>query len=280
MKKKVLFILMIFFCSILSINAAECSVSCPENILAGEEVQCVIEYKGLDKVMAIQTYYEISNNLSYVETKFASNWDILTENNKGFYISSDEENSSFKANVNFMVSSTANPEQDLYFKVKNIKVTDGNKETTLGEASSKINILKVEEIAKKIAINDVEYPIEKGVTVYSFGIKNKKEITVKLKDFINGAYIEGGKDSITFKDLKIGNNDLSFDIMYKDKKITTLMLKVNVTEDKPIIKDEEEKIENPKTFISSIFPVILGILVICIILKVYKFRKNKIGKGV
>lgn len=280
MKRKIIFMIIVFFCGVLCINAAECNVSCPENIFAGEEIQCVIEYKGLDNVMAIQSYYEISNNLSYIETKFTSNWEILNENNKGFYISSDEENNSFKANVKFMVSSTVNPDTDLYFKVKNIKVTDGNKETTLGEASSKINVLRVEEIAKKLSINDVDYPIEKGVTVYSFAIKNKKEVTVKLKEFISGAYIEGGKDSITFKDLKLGNNDLSFDIMYKDKKITTLMLKVNVTEDKPIIKDEEEIIENPKTFISSILPVVIGILVIGVILRIYKIRKKKIGKGV
>ncbi len=280
MKRKILLIIMMFFCGILPIGASECNVSCPHNIFAGEEIECVIEYKGLDKVMAIQTLYEISNDLSYVETKFSSDWDILTESNKGFYISSDKENNSFKANVKFMVSSTANPDNDLYFNIKNIVVTDGVKETSIGEASSKINILKVEEIATKISINDVDYPIEKGVTVYSFEIKNKKEVTVKLKEFIDGAYIDGGQDSITFKDLKLGNNDLSFDIMYKNKKITTLMLKVNVTEDKPIIEDEEKEIENPRTFISSIFPIILGIVIIGSIFKLYKVRKKKIGRGV
>ena len=149
----------------------------------------------------------------------------------------------------------------------------------MGEASSKINILRMEEIAKKISINGVEYPIEKGVTVYSFSIKNKKEVTIKLEEFIDGAYIEDNKDSITFKDLKLGNNDLSFDIMYKNKKITTLMIKVNVTEDKPVVEDEEEVIENPKTFISSILPVIIGIVVIAGVLRIYKIRKKKMRRG-
>lgn len=253
-------------------------ITCPKEILIGSQVNCSLTLASQANIKGIMANYEFNEAFSYLDTKFVSSWDSELSNNKGFTIVSTDGISNGKiADLNLVLSNNGVVGNEYKVSLKNIVLSDGEKDIILANKESLVKVLSVNDIVDSIFVNNMELEVKDGVTEYTVNVDNNisnANLLLTLKNEEKYKFVENfGSRSVS--DLKVGNNIYQIKIVDLNG-VELVTYSFNIVR-KDVGKENIDNIDdNPKTGGFSIM-IVLGVLIMSLlILSFYKkyLRRN------
>lgn len=249
MKKILTLILLIYTCTTIPVYAStDINLKCQDEAMVGNEIFCSIDLVTEEPIKGIFLKYEFDPILTYNKTELGTNWKKITNSSKGFTIVNvdgiKEENN--LAKVHLLISNDAKPGKEYLFNLKDIQLSNGDKDIDIEEKISKIKILSVQDIIKKLKVYNMDLEIKDGITNYTVSVPNsvtEVDILATLKEdkyqFVDGY----GPRKI--ENLNIGDNFFQLQI----KKDDLILLTYEICINRSVIEEEtpNEEITNPKT---------------------------------
>ena len=156
------------------------------------------------------------------------------------------------------------------FKIKNIVLSDGEKDITVEEKNYSIKVLAILDIIDSIKINSKDITLKDVINTYTFnvGTTYSVDLIINLKD--ENYTFKDNFTSGTITNLKDGDNIKNITIQKNNKEYLNLTFNFQ----KNVIKDENIE-ENPKTGNKIIIPI-LTLFISLILIIVYKKNKMEV----
>lgn len=278
MNKKKLFYIYVLSLTILIPNQAsavntDITFTCDDEVVRGNKINCIIKTSLVESnIKGIQLNYDIANNFSYVETTTENDWKLLSHNNEGLMAIKPvgTTNNETITNTSFIVSNDTDTSTNYNFKIKNIVLSDGEKDITVEEKNYSIKVLSILDIIDSIKINSKDITLKDGINNYTFnvGTKDSVDLIINLKD--ENYTFKDNFTSGTITNLKDGDNIKNITIQKNNKEYLNLTFNFQ----KNVIKDENIE-ENPKTGNKIIIPI-LTLFISLILIIVYKKNKMEV----
>lgn len=274
MKKYLLLIIVVFFvnCGVYA-EELDLTFSCPKEIIAGNQFECTIDLTNSknNNIKGLQVLYELedTNAISYVDSSFNENWDVISANSNGLVVvnTTGITKSTGVATVKFITDSQIETGKSYNLYLKNIKVSDSEQDIDLTDKMCTIKVLTITELIDYISVNGTKLELKDGITNYEINVTEKiATVTAKLKN--NNYEFADDYGPKTLKNLKVGDNLITLKIINADTKTEVINYTIN-------INYQETVDENPKTgsikgyLISLVMFITAGIL--------YYLNKNQFG---
>ncbi len=267
----IIIIVMILFPPIIKAEELNVQLNCPTETTVGSTIQCTVELTPNEPIKGIQINYDWNEAFSVQATELGTDWEKLSASASGISLINVDGvyQKSNLSTVTFFVSDKAVPGQEYELKLKNIVLSDGEKDIPLEDQTTKIKISSVTNIVTGIKVNNNPLEIKDGITNYTINVENQvKSATVEAT--LNSADYSFQEDfgPRTVNDLKEGNNPVYLKITNNSNDVLIYTININ-----RLSKDESnETTTNPKTGMSSFF-IISAILIISLGIMITSYQK-------
>ena len=208
-------------------------LNCPPAIIKGSRFLCTVEFKGnSEKIEGIQFNYEFASGISYIETLFQENWQGLAANSSGvaMVVKDKDTSSSIISQINLISSEQLEEGESFEIKLKNIQVSDGTENISLGDKIAKIDISSITDVITSLKVNDSVLEIRDGVFNYYVDVAetvDKVVVEAELKDKTYQFLSNYGPRTIN--NLQEGENEIQLQIGMDDTEFPLAIYNMNET---------------------------------------------------